>query len=250
MTKQKAIAPVEEQNVVAIEAPNPLQIINDAVAAGTDVAVIEKMFDLWERNEDRLAAQAFDRAMAKFQGLCPAIPKSKQADRFVYAPLEDIMTRIQPALTECGLSVRFDTRYEDDLHDGKVIGKYLIAQCHVAHANGHKETSEFKCPVDLENKTKITVAQQQGSANSYAKRYALSNALNLTFGGEDDDGQAAAVEYLTPEEVASVEAVVTEIGADKTLFLKWCKAPDGIEFIKRSQYSTVIDRLTQMRTEL
>ena len=133
--------------------------------------------------------------------------------------------------------------------DSGMVFQYIIAICHVSHTAGHRESSEFKCPVDRENKTKINVSQQQGSANSYAKRYALANALNLSFGGEDDDGQAAGTEYVNEDEAANIEALLTELDADRVKFLKWCKAPEGIAYIRRAQYPAIIARLDKMRSE-
>ena len=109
----------------------------------------------------------------------------------------------------------------------------------MTHENGHTEMSEFTCPVDLENKTKINVAQQQGSANSYAKRYALSNALNLSFGGEDDDGTAAAAQYVTPDQATHIRDLVEEKMVDVQLFLKWAGA-DSFETVPANKYDRIV----------
>jgi hypothetical protein len=196
------------------------------------------MFDLYERNEAREAQKAFDKALAAFQGEAPQIRKSKKADRYYYAPLEEILKKIQPTLTKHGLSVRFDTKMAEGM---------ITAYCTVAHEAGHKETSEFTCPIDKENKTKINVSQQAGSANSYAKRYALGNALNLSYCDEDDDGQAAGTEYITEEEQANIEALISETGADKKLFLKWASGASRIDQIPRSWYKACIRELERKR---
>lgn len=237
MTQKKQVAKTTPQEVVQVDStPNPMQIISEAVNQGTDVQVIEKMFDLWERNEDRLAAKAFDKAMSNFQKEVPPIPRSKKADRYVYAPFEKVMEFIAPHLANNGLSVRFSTKYEQD--------GYLTAYCTVAHEDGHKETSEFMCPVPDMTRQKMNKAQEQGSANSYAKRYALANALNLAFVDEDDDGRAAGTEFINEQQVADLEALISEVGADKKAFLKWAKA-ESLEELPVNKYKHCLDRLLE-----
>jgi hypothetical protein len=219
----------------------PLQIIADSVAAGnTNVDVLEKMFALYERDEARKASQEFDGAMAKFQGEVPPIPRVKKADRYYFAPYEKVMETIKPYLSKHGLSIRVSTKEHSD--------GYWTTICTVAHSGGHKETSEFTCPIDRENKTKINAPQQRGSANSYGRRYALSNALNLAFCDEDDDGQQAGTVYLNEEQIATIEALLTEIDADVPKFLRWCRA-DSVEAIALHKYKTVVTKLQQMRGE-
>jgi hypothetical protein len=239
MTKDKGKTQVAERDTAIAEtSPDPMQIISDAINQGTDVQVIEKMFDLWERNEDRMAAKAFDVAMSKFQNEVPPIPRVKRADRYHFAPFEKIMELIRPHLAANDLSVRFSTKYEQE--------GYITAYCTVAHKDGHKETSEFTCPVPDMKAQKINVAQMQGSANSYSKRYALANALNLAFVDEDDDGVAAAIEYISKEQVANLEALIEEVDADKAAFLKWAKS-ESLDVIPVAKYSTCVARLEDKR---
>jgi len=236
--KANKVMTVDGDEVVAVPATSPMQIIDAAVARGTDIDVLEKMFQLYERDQDRLSEKEFDAAMAKFQSTCPAIRRSKKADRYVYAPFEQVMKVIRSHLSENNLSVRFNTKYESD--------GYITTYCTVAHAAGHKETSEFMCPIDKENKTRINSAQLQGSANSYGKRYALSNALNLAYTDEDDDGRAAGTVMITDEDVANLDALITEVGADKPMFLKWVQA-ETLEDIASSKLTTCISRLEGKR---
>ena len=217
MTKAKEIIEHgDSSNVVPMDdtPTSVLNIIATSVAAGgTDVAVLEKMFDLYERDEARKAAKLFDAAMSEFQGTVKPIRRIKKADRFTYAPIEEIIRTIQGDLSANGLSVRFDTKFESD--------GYITAYCTVSHVGGHKERSEFTCPVDKENKQRINVAQQQASANSYARRYALSNALNLVYSDEDDDGNAAGTQFLTTDQAIEIKEMIIEKHVDEQLFFKW-----------------------------
>jgi len=219
---------IPQRNTVL--ATSPMEIIAQAVERGADVDVLGKMFDLYERDQARISALQFDAAMAKFQADAPAIQRVKEADRYWYAPIEAVMQQIQPALTAHGLSVRFDTKLASD--------GYLTALCTVAHTGGHKETSEFTCPVDKDNKSKINVSQLQGSANSYAKRYALSNALNIVYVDEDDDGAKAGTKTITADQATEIRDLIKEKKVNEGLFFQWVGA-DTYEGIPANKYEAI-----------
>ena len=232
-TKQQAIIETLADDVTPItDTPTSvLKIIADSVAGGTtDVAVLEKMFDLYERDEARKAEKLFDEALAEFQGTAKPIRRIKKADRFTYAPIEEIIRTIQGDLSANGLSVRFDTKFDST--------GYITAFCTVSHVGGHKERSEFTCPVDKENKQRINVAQQQASANSYARRYALSNALNLVYSDEDDDGGAAGTTFLTTDQAIEIQDLVCEKKVNQEAFFKWVGV-DSYESIPASWYARI-----------
>lgn len=169
--------------------PNPLSMLASALQQGHDVDKLGKLMDLAERHEANEARKSFAVAMSKFQAMCPAIVDNKTATvtmsgggayTYSYADLDGIMRTIKPSMKKCGLSVRFNTAISDD-------GKKIKSLCYVQHRDGHTEVSEFVAPVD--ESLKINDSQKMGSANSYASRYNLVNALGLTT-GEDDDGAA------------------------------------------------------------
>jgi len=142
-----------------VPATTPMQLLQAAVANNVDAAQLEKLMDLQERWEAGQARKAFAGAMATFQANCPTILKSKKADRYNYAPLDEILRTIRPHLDAAGLSVVFNTSMKDAV---------ITAYCTVQHIDGHSVTSEFSAPVDPA--MKVNETQRAGSANSYAKR--------------------------------------------------------------------------------
>ena len=179
-------APVQSMQVID---PNPLSMLASALQQGHDVDKLGKLMDLAERHEANEARKAFATALSKFQAACPPIVNNKTATvtmsgggaySYSYADLDGIMSTIRPTMKKCGLSVRFNTAISDD-------GKRIRSICYVQHRDGHVEQTEFVAPVD--DQLKINDSQKMGSANSYASRYNLVNALGLTT-GEDDDGAA------------------------------------------------------------
>jgi len=192
---QQAMTEVTQIPVVQ---QSPMTIIAAAVDKGIGADELGKLMDLQDRYEANQARRAFTSAMADFQARCPTILKSKRADRYNYAPLDEILRTIRPHLEQCGLSVRFNTSTD---------GSTIKAVCHISHRDGHTETSEFSAPVDPAMKVNDT--QKAGSANSYAKRYALCNALNLVGSEFDDDGYASAKPTNPDDEPATDEQLAT-----------------------------------------
>lgn len=123
---------------------------------------------------DQLAA-----AMVKAQGALPVIPKTKQAKiatknggeyRYSYADLEDVVTATRPILRDNGLCVK---QYPT------AAGLITL----VMHESGQYVGAEMVlAPQDT--------PQGQGSALTYARRYAYCAALGIV-ADEDDDATAA-----------------------------------------------------------
>ncbi len=225
---------------VAVVDPTPMQLISQVVEnPDFDVAKLEKMMDLQERWEDRQAEKQFNEAVTQFQREVPSIARNKKgAHNIKYAPLDEIMRTIQPVLTDHGLAIRFSTRWDTQ--------GYITAVCTVSHEAGHSEESEITVPVD--DKMTANSTQKMGSANSYAKRYALSNALNLAF-AEDDTDAANLAEKLTDDQVTVINDLLEELAlpaARKNAFLKWAKAK-SVEDIPRTFFKDAERYLTEIR---
>jgi hypothetical protein len=186
-------APVDSLPV----ANDPMQMLGAALDRGMSVADLGPLMDLVERHEANKAKKEFDAAMAKFQAECPIIKKTGVAKvktkaggswSYPYPKFGVIMRTIRPHLTAAGLSVRFNT---------ETTGAVITSACTVAHVSGHSEVSYFAAPVD--ESMRVNDTQKMGSANSYAKRYNVGNALNLAF-EDDDDGHSAGPPILDDEQ--------------------------------------------------
>ena len=127
-----------ESRVPVPVAPSPMDIIDRAVLAGVGSDELERLMDLNDRFEAKRARVAFTAAVAAFQARCPTVLKSKAADRYNYAPLDEVLRAIRPHLEATGLSVRFDMELTGD--------SVLTAICFLSHRDGHCETSRFAAP--------------------------------------------------------------------------------------------------------
>ena len=232
--------PAKNSEPSRAETISPLQMIQAAIEKGIDP---DKLMDFAERFERNRAAEAFGRAVTKFQSLCPRITKTRTASiqprdggkanyNYRFSGFDDIDKVIRPLLIECGLAVSFST--ED------VPGKGIKATCRVRHGI-HFEDTTLTVPVPaMSNAT-----QGYGAALSYAKRYALCAALNIVVTDEDTDG--AGLECLTEAECDSIMQIIETKGADASQWLKRLLAfarSESLARIPRNRYREIMDLLT------
>lgn len=228
-------------------APQGADAILAIVAACADKGVPAETFaivqGLYERSRDRAAAEEFARALAEFQGDCPAIDKNRETDyttkaggrvHYKYATLDQIAAGIRGPLSSRGFSYSWDAT---------VANGSVKVVCTLRHANGHRETSTFEAAVDRESKMNPT--QQVGAALTYGKRYSLISVLGLSTAEDDTDAlppraatgrhapaasaapageappPAPAPALVTEEQAATIDGMIAEVGADGPSFFKW-----------------------------
>lgn len=159
-------------------------LFNKAVEQGSAMEVIKELSAMEERIAARRAKSDFDAALTAFQSDCPIIEKKKavmnkdgRSVRYHYAPLDSIVSQVQPILERHGIRFQFTTC---------TTGPRVKVLCKVDCA-GHSETSEFESPIDPQ--AFMNEQQKFAAALTYAKRYAFCNALGILTGDEDVDGE-------------------------------------------------------------
>jgi hypothetical protein len=227
----------------------PMEIMERAIERGVDADQLEKLMALQERWEANQARRAFAAALSEFQARCPTVLKTAEADRYTYAPLDEILRTIRPHMEATGLSVRFSTELTEE--------SVITAVCILSHRDGHSETSHFAAPVDRslsrDGKPLMNVTQQMGSANTYAKRYALLNALNIVASSfEDDDGYAAGIPMLTDRQVVQLRDYIEAYELNEKKFLGFINAP-SLEEIPASKWpaaeTAIFSRIEQIEKQ-
>ena len=177
---------------VALDAES---ILLKAIEANVPVESLERLLAMRERIKAEQAREAYYTALSAFQSECPAIRKNKAVKdkhgsvRYVYAPLDDIVAQISPYLKQNGFSFTIDMSFAENM---------VTATCLLHHIAGHSERSSFSVPIESEAYTND--AQKHGSAQTFAKRYALCNALGIVTSDADDDGQSVG-EKATPQDL-------------------------------------------------
>jgi hypothetical protein len=191
----------------------PMSLLLGADLSTVDTDKLEKLMQLQERWEAKQADKALAAALASFQSTAPSTFKGRKSDRGQFASLDDIMMAIRESLASNGLSVSFDTQTPEP-------GK-LTAVCHVMHKDGGAFNRSVTVPVDSAMRANDT--QKMGSAISYAKRYALTAALNLIVSDHDDNGGSAGTPNITAAQIAEIEGLLAQIPATDTKdkMLQW-----------------------------
>lgn len=203
----------------ALEKPEEMSgLVKLAIEEKVSVDVLERIVALQERVTDRNARSEFFGALAGFQEDMPEIGKTATASvatksggtySYTYAPLEAVTRAIREVLKEHGLSYTWTT-------DG-MDGDYINVVCVLRHVGGHEERSIF--PVSTATNAAMSGAQKGGAALTYGRRQTLVAVLGLTTADEDTDGGAGNAEHITAKQVADLEALISEVGADRGRFL-------------------------------
>lgn len=165
----------------------PVNLIELAIEKGSGVEQLEKLMQLQVQWEQKEAAKAFKSAMVDFQAKKPKLVKTEKAHNGKYNPLPKIQEAIDPVLSSCGLTYR----WEQEEVDGKVR-----ITCVVSHILGHSERTHLTAPLDASGAKNII--QQLGSTVSYLKRYTLEGTLGLSSDKDDDGGKPKDLPELTP----------------------------------------------------
>jgi hypothetical protein len=182
MPKNTKEVAVVQQNTATIQAEN---LIGQAIEKGASVETMERLLAMRRDLKAEFAKEQFDNAMAKFQGDCPVIKKTKAGGRtkagvvaYYYAPLDVIVAQTKYLIKNNGLSYQIKT----ETSEGKVK-----VTCVAKHFAGHYEESTVEIP--LGTKTDImSESQRVAAAITFAKRYAFCNAFGILTGDEDTDG--------------------------------------------------------------
>lgn len=218
----------EEQ--LATTPTNPFAIITPELLKELDVEKLERVFALQERVNATQAEQSLARALADFQNEAPSIKKERKTNNSAYASLDDIMFAIREPLSKHGLSVSFDTDTTETS---------LKAVCHILHSGGARFSREMTVPID-KGMRGANVTQQLGSASSYAKRYALVNALNLVVTDQDDDGNGSGSASIEEDQANEIYAMLDQCpNGTKDGFLRFFES-ERVEDIPARDYNKAV----------
>ena len=206
----------------------------------SDIAKLDKILDMQERIMDKQAKQEFAVALSDMQSAIPVIAEDSKAHQGVrYAKLDAIVSKVRPVLAEFGFSVAFKI---DQSQAGLITIEAILT-----HRNGHSESTAITLPHETSGSK--NAVQAIGSTTTYGKRYTICSLLNIAT-GEDDDANSyqTPVDYITEEQVANIEALITELGRKKEDFAKFMKVP-AIAYLPSHLYSVAINKLEMSRAK-
>lgn len=240
----QAIQRVEETALPALsEAAAIIQVIERAAAnPNVDIEKMERLLDMHERVKARNAKTAYAAALAELQPRLPTVSKrgmitvpakdGKPGHETPFARWEDINEAIRPVLAEYGFALSFRMGLAQD-------GKVMITGI-LSHREGHQEETTITLVHDATGSK--NAVQAVGSTVSYGKRYTAMALLNITTGGEDDDGHMAPGGFVSDEQAATIQALIVEVGADPRRFLAHMKA-ESVAAISAKHYDAAVAAL-------
>lgn len=231
---------------VAPRSMEPVQaatLLERAIERGVDADSLQKLVALQERILDRQAEQEFAVAMRQTQAeILPVLKNRRNAQTDSnYATLEALNKAVVPVYTRHGFSLSFGT--EDSPTPG-----YIRIVCDVFHTGGHTRRYHFDLPLDdagIAGKTNKTKVHASGSTLSYGRRYLTMLVFNVST-TDDDDGNGARGALITEQQVADLEALAQEVGADVAKFCQWFKVASFAD-IKAEYYSRAVKALEAKR---
>lgn len=211
-----------------IEAPRqsltPMEILQNAVDGGADVATLTQLLTLQERWEKNEARKAFDNAMAEAKAVMPTIRKNRHVGfeskrtgdttSYSHEDLAQIAETVTPILSQHGLSYRFRTSSPPD-------GPVSVT-CIISHRQGYSEENTLSAPADTSGKKNNI--QAVGSTVTYLQRYTLKAALGLA-ASADNDGATPEEEspQITDEQLATLQEKIDATGTDIALFCEYMR---------------------------
>jgi hypothetical protein len=245
---------MNDQALKTIEPPappaelTPTTMLSIAVQQGADLDKLEKLMELGRTWKADLAREAYFKAISKFRKEAVEIVKSRRVHYqtskgptdYLHADLADVVNAAVPALSKHGLSHSWKT--------SQGVEGLVTVTCVLSHQLGHsEETSLFATPDTSGSKNAI---QAIGSTITYLERYTFLAITGLAAKGQDQDGiqPQVEVELISEEQVLNLEALITEVRADRDAVLRVCQL-DALEMMPVTMYQGAIKRLESRREE-
>lgn len=203
-----------------------------------DVDKMLKLFEIRDRELARSAKAAFANAMAEFKMSPPKIVKDKHVSfpaggkttEYDHATLGHVCDQIIAGLANVGISHRWDL--------AQIDGGQIRVTCVLTHRDGHSEGTALQSSRD-DSGSKNNI-QAVGSTVTYLQRYTLLAATGLAAGMPDDDGKGGhEITRITDSQVADLNALIQEVGANKLSLLAYLKL-ETLSGIAADNYKDVV----------
>lgn len=241
MKPEKQLIIAESESALAVTASEPstgqmLQLFIEKGITPDNVTAFEKLIALRERQEDREAERQFAAAFIALQSEIPEIhattgvPDKQGNMKFFFAPYEQIMDAVRPLLLKHGFSVTFNCDIKDDR---------VTQICTLMHRGGHSRANNFSARIGS-GPPGASGAQADGAAATYAKRFALCSALNITI--ERDNDARSEGGSINPDQVQYLRERVREVGFNEGNFFRLAGC-GNYEEISEGKYPVLINAL-------
>ena len=210
----------------------PMALVRFAVEKGADAEQLERLVGLAERMETARARKAYAAAMNDLQAELPAVVKDARNPHTnsPYARLETIAALVDPVILRHGFSLSYGSE------PGAPAGTLRLF-IDIQHREGHTERRYGDFPADKSGA--MNPIQGVGSTYTYARRYLLCNALNITIKGQDNDA-GGSLSPIDKEQVRIILDLINDTKTDPKKFLAWAKC-ETLEQFPAKKFQEAID---------
>lgn len=205
-----------------------------ATDPNVDIEKVERMFALYERQQETTAKAQFNAALSRAQarmGRVSADAMNPQT-RSYYASYAALDRALRPIYTDEGFAVSFDT-------EDCPLGDHIRVVMYLSHSGGFTRTYHRDMPSDgmgAKGGAVMTKTHAAGSAQSYGMRYLLRGAFNVAVGDEDDDGNGTHESAITAEQAEELKTMLHDTGSDVQMFLKAMGGHASVDDLPASVY--------------
>lgn len=211
-----------------------------------DVDKLRQLMEMRQQVEARTAEREFDGAMTDAQAKLRRVraDANNPQTRSKYASYAALDRSLRPIYTDAGFALSFNT---------EPVGDAMVrVLCDVSHRGGHKRRYQIDMPADgkgAKGGDVMTKTHATGSAVSYGMRYLLKMIFNIAV-GDDDDGNAASDtgDRVSGEQLADLQAIIVEVGADIAKFCKYFKV-EHLEDLAASKFTAAKQALEAKRAK-
>lgn len=177
-----------ESQAVTRSAPAIADMMKEVIRGGVtkeNVEAMTQLVKLYEHLQDRDREADFAQAFKDLQSEMKAVkatepvPDKYGNTKYTFAPYEKIMEQVSPLLDKHGFTVSFS----QDVQEGRIV-----RTCTLQHISGHKRENHFTTRIGV-GPPGANECQADGAASTYAKRFALCDALNIKIEGMDSDAR-------------------------------------------------------------
>lgn len=218
MTDGGSVVVAEPAQLPATSQPEPNSLLPAIIKASRDASVdVAKMEAMMRMQRELQADEARREAIEAFTRMSADLPRVKKngtidlgkGKPIAFARWEDMDQVIRPLLTREGFTLSFNSAMRE--------GGGLVVTGELMHVSGHVRTATIPLPLDTgPGRNNL---QAVGSTLSYGKRYCAEMLLNIVREGADDDGVKGGAEFVTPEQIEELQALIEETDADEQKFL-------------------------------
>jgi len=228
MSKKKTLKPAGKIVTIPDTLPaqvTPMVMMQMAIAEGSDMATMERLWALNEKVEAANARKSFYSALGQFKKNPPRVVKDKQNTQYGsdYVGIGNMVTTASEAMGAFGLTHSWTF--------GEGEKGEIICTCVMSHELGHQESVTLSSPIDESGKK--NPLQGRKSTRTYLKLETFEAVTGMVSvdGNLDDDGNAASapIELITETQVNELHAKIEEHELNMTGFKNWLKSDVGVD---------------------